>query len=145
MIKSENHFKRIKKQSKSNREADVWVHHASSLCLLLLDVGAPQGGAGAAPHLRVQQSAGEHHGRAQPVPGGEGVLEVKDGEDEAEELAERHHQRDGQRGALRGQDENPTDAHVPEGEVKVCNEALRGRFHALTLVLIQMGHDRLKR
>lgn len=96
---------------------------ASSLCLLLLD--APQSGAGAAPHLRVQQGAREHHSRAQPVPGGEGVLEVKDGEDEAEELAERHHQRDGQRGALCGQDENPTDAHVPEEEVKVCNQALR--------------------
>lgn len=46
------------------------------------------------------------------MPGGEGVLEVQDGEDEAEELPERHHQRDRQRGALSGQDEHATDAHV---------------------------------
>lgn len=46
------------------------------------------------------------------MPGGEGVLEVEDGEDEAEELPERHHQRDRQRGALGGQDEDAADAHV---------------------------------
>lgn len=98
---------------------------APSLGLLVLGVGAPQGGAHAAPHLRVQQSAREDHGCAQPVPGGEGVLEVKDGEDEAEELPERHHQGDGERRALCGQDENPTDAHVPEEMVKDRSEAQR--------------------
>lgn len=56
------------------------------------------------------------------MPGGEGVLEINDGEDEAEELPERHHQRDCQRGALCGQDENTTDAHVPEESVKDCNK-----------------------
>lgn len=46
------------------------------------------------------------------MPGGEGVLEVQDGEDEAEELSESHHQSDGQGGALCGQDEHAADAHV---------------------------------
>lgn len=56
------------------------------------------------------------------MPGGEGVLEINDGEDEAEELPERHHQRDRQWGALGGQDENTTDANIPEETVKDCNK-----------------------
>lgn len=59
------------------------------------------------------------------MPGGEGVLEVQDGEDEAQELSERHHQGDGERRALRGQDEDTTDAHVPEEMVKDRSEAQR--------------------
>lgn len=46
------------------------------------------------------------------MPAREGVSEVEDGDDEAEELSESHHQRDRQGGALRGQDEHATDAHV---------------------------------
>lgn len=46
------------------------------------------------------------------MPDSEGVLEVQDGEDEAEELSESHHQSDRQGGALCGQDEHATDAHV---------------------------------
>lgn len=48
------------------------------------------------------------------MPDGEGVLEVNDGEDEAEELSKCHHQSDGQRGALCGQNENTTDAYISE-------------------------------
>lgn len=68
----------------------------------------------AAVHLRVQQSSQEDHSRAHPVPGGEGVLEVKDGENEAEELPQSHHQSDGQRGALCGQNEHAADTHISE-------------------------------
>lgn len=50
------------------------------------------------------------------MPGSEGVLEVEDGEDETEELPQGHHQSDGERGALCGQDEHATDTHIPEGE-----------------------------
>ena len=49
------------------------------------------------------------------MPDREGVLEVPHGDDEAEELPEGHHQGDGQRRALRGQDEHAADAHVSEG------------------------------
>lgn len=67
----------------------------------------------AVPELRVHQGAHEDKGGAQPVPAREGVLEVEDGEDEADELAQRHHQGDRQGRALRGQDENAADADVP--------------------------------
>lgn len=50
------------------------------------------------------------------MPGREGVSEVEDGEDEADELAQRHHQRDGEGGALRGEDEDAADADVSGGE-----------------------------
>ena len=96
---------------------------APSLCLLFL--GAPQSRLYATPHLRVQQGAHEDHGCAHPVPGSEGVLEVKDGEDEAEELSECHHQGDGQWSALCRQDEHPADAHIPAETVKVCNKTQR--------------------
>lgn len=46
------------------------------------------------------------------MPRREGVAEVEDGEDEADELAQRHHQRDGEGGALRGEDEDASDADV---------------------------------
>lgn len=75
-------------------------------------MGSAQSRPHAAPHLGVQQRAQEDHGRAHPVPGGEGVLEVQDGEDEAEELPQRHDQSDRERGALRGQNEHATDAHI---------------------------------
>lgn len=83
-----------------------------SLCLRRLGVRSAQGRPHAAPHLRVEQRAQEDHGGAHPVPRSEGVLEVEDGEDETEELSESHHQSDGQGGALCGQDEHGTDAHV---------------------------------
>lgn len=84
----------------------------SSLRFLFLDVGSTQSRLHAAPHLCVKHSAQKDHARAQPVPGSEGVLEVKDGEDEADELSQSHHQSDGQRGALCGQDEDAADAYV---------------------------------
>lgn len=83
------------------------------LSLLLLCVGLSEDCPHAAPHLSVQQGAQEDHGRAHPVPGGEGVLEVDDGEDEAEELPQGHYKSDRQRGALCGQNEHTTDTHVP--------------------------------
>lgn len=76
-------------------------------------LAARQEGPQAVPHLGVHQGAHEDKGSAQPVPACEGVLEVEDGEDEADELAERHHQGDGERRALRGQDEHAADADVP--------------------------------
>lgn len=60
------------------------------------------------------------------MPGSEGVLEVKDGEDEAEELSQGHHQSDRQRGALSGQNEHTADADISEKNlVKVCNKSVR--------------------
>ena len=73
-----------------------------------------EGGAHAGPHLGVQQRAREHQARAQPVGRREGVAEIQDGEDEAHELPQGHHQRDGERRALRGQGEHAPDAHVSE-------------------------------
>lgn len=117
----------IKTTAGSSTKNKLWLQHSgcffpvpssssssSSLCFLVLDVWSTQSRLNTAPHLRVQQSAYEDHGRAHPVPGSEGVLEVNDGEDEAEELSQCHHQGDGQRGTLCGQDENTTDAHIPE-------------------------------
>lgn len=46
------------------------------------------------------------------MPGREGVAKVKDGEDEADKLAQSHHQRDGEGCALRGEDEDASDADV---------------------------------
>ena len=101
-------------------------HAARSLPLLLcpLGVGPAQGSLDAGPHLRVQQCSQEDHRRAHPVPDREGVLEVPHGDDEAEELPEGHHQGDGQRRALSGQDEHATDAHVSEG--RAVREHTRG-------------------
>lgn len=84
----------------------------SSLRLLLLSIRTAQSCPHAVPHLRVEQRAQEDHPGAHPVPGREGVLEVQDGEDEADELSESHHQSDRQGGALCGQDEHAADAHV---------------------------------
>lgn len=101
--------------SKSNAASDSVLSSSFALIrLLLLDIGSTESRPHAAPHLGVQQGAQEHHPRAHPVPPGERVLEVHDGEDEAEELSQRHHQSDGQRGALRGEDENPANAHISE-------------------------------
>lgn len=58
--------------------------------LLRPEEGAPSTG----QHLCVEQCAQEDDGGAQPVPDGEGVVEVEDGEDEADKLAQRHHQGD---------------------------------------------------
>lgn len=81
--------------------------------LLLRPPPPPQEGPQAVPHLGVHQGAHEDEGSAQPVPACEGILEVQDGEDEADELAERHHQGDREGRALRGQDEDAADADVP--------------------------------
>lgn len=86
----------------------------SSLFLLLLNVRPKQSWLHTAPHLCVQQSTQKDHSCAQPVPESEGVLEVHDGEDEAEELPQSHHQGDSEWGALCCQDENTTDTDVPE-------------------------------
>ena len=106
----------------------------SSLCFLLLNIWPTQSCPYAAPHLCVQQRTQEDHSCAHPVPGGERVLKVNDGEDEAEELSQGHHQGNGQRGALCGQNENPTDANIPEETVKVCNSSTKtGLFLFLKL------------
>lgn len=81
--------------------------------LLLRPPPPPQEGPEAVPHLGVHQGAHEDEGGAQPVPACEGILEVEDGEDEADELAERHHQGDREGRALCGQDEDAADADVP--------------------------------
>lgn len=86
---------------------------SASLCLLfLLFNRSTQRCSHATPHLGVQQGAQEHHGCAQPVPHRERVLEVEDGDDEAEELSERDHQRDGERSALCGENEDAADANI---------------------------------
>lgn len=87
---------------------------SSSLRSLLLADESTQRGIHAAQHLRVQQRAHKDHGRAHPVPGSEGVLEVEDGEDEAEELPQGHHQSDRQRGALCSENEHAADAYISE-------------------------------
>lgn len=51
------------------------------------------------------------------MPGREGVAKVKDGEDEADKLAQSHHQRDGEGCALRGEDEDASDADVLSDDV----------------------------
>lgn len=51
------------------------------------------------------------------MPGREGVAEVEDGEDEADEFAQRHHQRDGEGGALRGEDEDAPNADVLSDDI----------------------------
>ena len=84
------------------------------LFLLLLLAGSDEGG-----NVGEEQRAPEHEGGADPVVHREGVLEVHDGEDEAEELAQGDHQGDGEAGALRGQHEHRGDAdvlgdHVPK-------------------------------
>ena len=61
-----------------------------------------------------QERAGEHQQRADPVFAVERIGEVPDGEDEADELAERQHQRHGQRSAGLRQTEHRADADVPE-------------------------------
>lgn len=49
------------------------------------------------------------------MPQSERVLEVQDGKDEADELAQGHDKGDGEGGALRGENEDAPDAHVPGG------------------------------
>ena len=46
------------------------------------------------------------------MEGGEGVVEVPDGEEEGEELSQGDHQGDCQAGALRGEDEDGGDAEI---------------------------------
>lgn len=75
---------------------------------------AGQEGPEAVPHLCVHESPHEDKGSAQPVPGREGVAEIEDGEDEADKLAQRHHQCDSEGGALRGEDEDAPNADVSE-------------------------------
>lgn len=89
---------------------------SASFCLLFpLFHRSTQHCSHATQHLSVQQGAQEHHGCAQPVPRRERVLEVEDGEDEAEELSERDHQRDGERSALCCENEDAADANISEG------------------------------
>lgn len=110
----------IKNKLKSPTETQIFQSTSPpSLCLLLFYVRPPESCLDAAPHLSVHQSTHEDHSRAHPVPGSEGVLEINDGEDEADELSECHHQGDGQRSTLCGQDEHTTDTNVSEETVKV--------------------------
>ena len=52
--------------------------------------------------VREEGRAPEHHDGADPVVDGEWVGEVPNTEQQRHELAQRHHQRDGQRWALSG-------------------------------------------
>lgn len=63
-------------------------------------------------HVGKEYGAEEDQHGAQPVVEGEGIAEVDDGEQQGDELAQRDHQGDGQRGALRGQHIDGADAHV---------------------------------
>lgn len=112
--KKESHFIKISAGQSTKTISESNTVPSPSLRLLVLDGRPTQSRPHAAPNLRVKQSAQEDHSRAHPVPGSEGVLEVNDGENKAEELSQRHHQSDGEWGALRGQDEDTTDADVPE-------------------------------
>lgn len=47
------------------------------------------------------------------MPQSERVLEVQDGKDEADKLAESHNKGDGKGGAFCGENEDAPDAHVP--------------------------------
>ena len=90
----------------------LYCRPASVLLLLLrLAFGGPQ----VVPHLCVHEGPSEDKQGAQPVPQGERVLEVQDGEDEADELAQRHDEGDGEGGTFCGDDEDAPDAHVPGG------------------------------
>ena len=91
----------------------LYCRPASVLLLLLLRLafGGPQ----VVPHLCVHESPNEDKQGAQPVPQGERVLEVQDGKDEADELAQRHDEGDGEGGAFCGENEDAPDAHVPGG------------------------------
>lgn len=89
---------------------------SASLCLLfLLFNRSTERCSHTTQHLGVQQGAQEHHSCAQPVPHREGVLKIEDGEDEAEELSECDYQSDGQRSALRGENEDAANANISEG------------------------------
>lgn len=87
---------------------------SSSLRSLLLAKESAQRRVHAAQHLRVQQRAQKDHSCAHPMPGSEGVLEVEDGEDEAQELPQGHHQSHRQRGAFCGQNEHAAYAYISE-------------------------------
>ena len=67
---------------------------------------------GRAHRVREEQRAGEHERRAEPVPGSERVAEVEDGGEQADELAQREHQSDGERAALARQHEHRSNADV---------------------------------
>lgn len=65
------------------------------------------------------------------MPQGERVLEVQDGKDEADELAQRHDKGDGEGGAFCGENEDAPDAHIPGGaglrQFSVNNPEISGR------------------
>lgn len=93
-------------RSLNSRQASVLL-----VLLLRLAFAGPQ----VVPHLCVHEGPKEDKQGAQPVPQGERVPEIQDGENEAHELAESHDERDGEGGALCGEDEHTADAHVPGG------------------------------
>ncbi len=66
----------------------------------------------------------------QPVLDGEGVAEVEDGEEETDKLAKCDDQRHHERGALGRQDEDSTDADVPEAQVKDLSTTVHSQEHA---------------
>ena len=107
----------------------LYCSWASVLLLLLLRLafGGPQG----VPHLCVHEGPNEDKQGAQPVPQGERVLEVQDGKDEADELAQCHDKGDGEGGAFSGENEDAPDAHIPGGaglrQFSVNNPEISGR------------------
>ena len=78
----------------------------------LISAGSEHGG-----NIREQESSSEDQPRAQPVVGSEGVVEVHDGEEKAEELPECDDQGDGETDALRGQHEHRGDADILSDDV----------------------------
>ena len=111
-----------------------------SLRLLLFQLFfSSQCHADASPDLRVNQGAQEDDGSAHPVPGGEGVPEVEDGEDEADELPQCDHQGHSERGTLCGQDEHAADTHVSEEKVKDCKRVMMIVFNKNVMLFFVRG------
>lgn len=99
------------------RKGPCWTvaHTTLASVLLVLLLRLPFCGSQVGPHLCVHEGPNEDKQGAQPVPQSERVLEVQDGEDEAHELAQSHEECDSEGGALRSEDEDAPDAHVPGG------------------------------
>ena len=65
--------------------------------------------------LGEEERAAEDERGAEPVRRRERVVEVDDREEQRDELTQRDDERDGERAALGGEDEDAADTHVPEG------------------------------
>ena len=70
-----------------------------------------------AEDVREEKDASKHEASPGPVEGGEAVVEVPDGEQEADELPGGEDEAGGEAGALAGQHEHGEDADVLQGDV----------------------------